>query len=149
MSATASVHGTTRRCRAVQLTNPVNGSFVQGTMPIQASASDGCVRDREPDRLGRRPDPPRALAADVEYDAVGSAVRRTRFARTADDNAGNLPTTASVTVDNSPPAAPAVAPLQSPVAGKPTLTWQPAANTTYRVARTSSTGPGSHAFTGR
>ena len=41
-----------------------------------------------------------------------------------------------MTVDNTAPAAPVVTPLQSPVAGSPTLSWPTTPGRTYTVART-------------
>ncbi len=69
---------------------------------------------------------------------------------TATDAAGN-PATTTVDRDRRQHAArapPASTPLQSPVAGSPTLTWPTAAGLTYTVARTSSTGPGPRTFAG-
>jgi hypothetical protein len=66
----------------------------------------------------------------------------------ATDAAGNPSSTIlTVNVLNTPPSGPAVSALQPVVTGSPTLMWPTASGITYTVARTSSTGPGPHAFT--
>ena len=128
----------------VQITSPAAGALVRGTIQIQASASEGTVAVSVDNLIN-------PVASPLNWNTVALGVSGQPYTvrATATDSAGNTGVaTVGVTVDNTPPAAPGVAPLQSPVAGSPTLTWQPAGGVTYTVARTSTTGPGPRSFAG-
>jgi hypothetical protein len=131
---------------AVQLTSPLNLTFVHGTVTIQANASDvpsGIASLRvSVDGLIAPAAPPLTWDTNV----VGTNGQTYIVRADAVDNAGNTATTtASVTIDNTPPAAPVVSATPT-VTGSPLLSWATVAGEAYTVARTSATGPGPKTF---
>jgi hypothetical protein len=131
----------------VQITSPLAG-VVRGTVSIQATASDAGSGLQGPvvvsvDGLIGAQAPPLSWNTNVIGAGGGTYTVRAH----AIDRAGTpADVTAVVTIDNTPPTAPTVQPLQSPSTGSPILVWTAEAGVTYHVARTSSTGPGPRAF---
>ena len=140
-SGTAAVVFDTQK-PVVTITSPAPGP-VAGTVTITATASDATsqVNTIQLSIVGA------AISIPVAHGTSATFTWNTKVLATngasytvtavATDFAGNAsaPATAAVTVDNTPPGAPGVSALQSPVAGSPTLTWLPVAGETYTVAR--------------
>jgi hypothetical protein len=124
---------------AVQLTNPVNGALVHGSLPIQASASDGAgsgLASLTVSVDGLINPGPSGLTWDTTH--IGADGQAYTVRATATDALGNVSNAiATVTIDNSAPAAPVIT-AQSPVAGRPTLSWATHPNETYSVSRNGS-----------
>jgi hypothetical protein len=130
----------------VQITSPAAGGFAHGKVTITATASDALSNpvSLTVQVVGVTAPAASGLVWDTGVLAVSGQTYTIRAV--AIDAAGNTATTTeSVTVDNTPPAAPAVsaAPV---VTGSPLLTWPVVAGETYTVARTSTTGPGPKTF---
>ena len=133
---------------AVHISTPVAG-LVRGTIQITASAPDaGSGLQSLALSVDSVIQPTQSNSLTWNTAVLGGDGAHTVRAHAVDMLGHAADDTVVVTVDNAPPAAPVVTPLQSPVAGSPTLSWQPAQNVTYTVRRTSSTGPGPRTFSG-